>query len=67
MKNSSTVARRATDCSHHWVIATPNGAESDGYCKHCGSQKAFPNAIDDRIWTSDGFNLSGTSRRTRIA
>lgn len=67
MKKPTAIRPQSTDCQHHWVIATPNGAESDGYCKLCGSEKLFPNAIDDRVWTGDGFNLSGLPKRARIA
>ena len=63
MTQSHTGPPEIDTCQHHWIIATPNGAKSDGHCKHCGSEKLFPNTIDDRIWTSDGFSLSsGTAR-----
>jgi hypothetical protein len=67
MNKPTALRHQPEDCQHHWVIETPNGAESDGYCKHCGSQKLFPNAIDDRVWTGDGFSLSSGPRRARIA
>lgn len=67
MKKPAALHPQSEDCQHHWVIATPNGAESDGHCKHCGSEKLFANAIDDRVWTGDAFSLSGGSRRARIA
>lgn len=28
---------------HHWKIAEPQGAESEGVCKHCGGVKSFRN------------------------
>ena len=67
MNKPTTLRPQSETCQHHWVIATPNGAHSDGHCKNCGSEKLFPNAIDDRVWTSDGFSLSGGSRQARIA
>lgn len=38
-------------CAHHWVIASPNGAEmSTGRCKVCGVEKEFPNSAEDYLW-----------------
>ena len=30
-------------CSHHWVIASPEGPTSEGVCRRCGHQKKFMN------------------------
>ena len=40
-------------CTHHWVIASPNGATSTGRCKVCGMQKEFPNSAEDGLWERD--------------
>lgn len=57
-------------CRHHWVIETPNGAVSAGFCKRCGATREFKNACDDAMWLADGFNLGGSigrMRRDRLA
>ena len=38
---------------HHWVIASPNGAMSQGVCKRCGLEKEFPNSAEDGLWERD--------------
>ena len=53
------------DCSHHWVIATPNGAVSDGRCKICGRERVFRNSQEDLLWDSDSFSLNGSRYRRR--
>ena len=43
--------RAATNtCTHHWIIATPNGHFSRGICKHCGSEREFENSESERHW-----------------
>lgn len=37
-------------CTHHWIIATPNGHFSQGICKHCGSERNFENSETERLW-----------------
>lgn len=45
--------RAATSaCTHHWIIATPNGHTSRGICKHCGSERDFENSESERLWRS---------------
>ena len=39
-------------CTHHWIIATPNGHTSRGICKHCGSERDFENSESERLWRS---------------
>ncbi len=50
------------DCRHVWLIDSPNGAESVGYCGRCHSRREFYNSIpeDKRINNSDLF----TNRRS---
>lgn len=32
-----------TDCTHHWVVAQPNGPMSKAKCKKCGTKNEFSN------------------------
>lgn len=59
---ASTIAER--NCSHHWVIDTPNGTFSHGRCKRCGSTREFRNSSEDQQWSKDSFTLRGP-RTTR--
>lgn len=34
-------------CSHHWIIASPDGPTSWGRCKYCGAEREFLNSIRD--------------------
>ncbi len=55
----------ATDCRHHWVIASPNGATSLGRCKLCGAEKEFPNSAEDNLWTMNVPQSRWTGRSDR--
>ncbi len=37
-------------CVHHWAIETPNGRESEGVCKRCGTRRSFSNSNDSVMW-----------------
>ena len=39
-----------SDCSHHWVIESPNGPTSQGTCKLCGEHSEFKNSIPGTGW-----------------
>ncbi|HEX6031667.1 MAG TPA: hypothetical protein VFY90_09545 [Tepidiformaceae bacterium] len=52
-------------CRHHWVIETPNGATSGGFCKRCGESREFRNSTEDLMWDSDSFSLNGSRYRGR--
>lgn len=55
------------DCTHVWVIDSPNGSESIGYCGRCNSRREFYNSIpeDKRVNNSDLFtNRRGASRES---
>lgn len=52
-------------CRHHWVIETPNGARSHGFCKRCGTERDFRNSSEDLPWDNDNFNLGGSRGRRR--
>jgi hypothetical protein len=39
-------------CVHHWAIETPNGRESEGVCKRCGTRRSFSNSNDSVMWES---------------
>ena len=41
-----------TDCSHRWLIATPNGPTSEGVCSDCGEvRKDFSNVMQYHTWS----------------
>ena len=44
-------------CAHVWLIDSPDGATSVGYCGRCNSRREFYNSIpeDKRINNSDIF------------
>jgi len=37
------------ECSHHWIIGSPNGPTSWGQCKYCGAKKEFLNSIPEPL------------------
>ena len=39
--------------AHHWVIDTPNGALSQGKCRHCGAEQLFRNSEQDTVLSVD--------------
>jgi len=46
-------------CQHHWIIETPQGATSRGYCKRCGEEREFRNSAADHLWEDEsgsGYN-----------
>jgi hypothetical protein len=45
-----------SDCQHHWVIAAPQGAMSQGRCKRCGEEREFRNSTTDYVWDDDSTN-----------
>jgi len=55
--------RAARSCQHRWVIETPHGATSHGYCKRCGVSKRFPNAAEDALRDTGGGGLGRWARR----
>ncbi len=57
-------------CVHHWAIETPNGRESLGVCKRCGTRRSFSNSNDSVMWEQTNtlrsdFNRGG-SRSSKI-
>jgi hypothetical protein len=55
-------------CQHHWVIATPRGAMSEGRCKRCGEEREFRNSAHDYVWEGDtgsGYNAWRGARPVR--
>ena len=49
-----TVEFVESDCSHHWVIESPNGPTSVGRCRGCGERREFKNSIQITSWESEG-------------
>ena len=41
------------DCIHHWIIDSPAGSVSAGYCKICGAHRVFANYVSDFIYEGD--------------
>lgn len=58
---------RASSCRHHWIIETPNGATSRGYCKRCGSTRRFPNAAEDALWEPNAGTVGRWWTRRPVA
>ena len=50
------------DCTHRWVIDTPNGPTSMGTCKNCGAGREFQNAS---AW--DWSTWRTTEKKVRVA
>ena len=41
-------------CTHHWVIDSPNGPVSRGVCKICGAEHGFRNYAENApYWEND--------------
>jgi len=40
------------DCTHHWIIDSPNGPQSQGSCKVCGAEREFMNYLESSAWSS---------------
>ena len=62
----------APTCRHHWVIASPQGAMSQGRCKVCGEEREFRNSANDYVWedsSSGGYNAwrGVQSRPSKVA
>ena len=55
---ATTVIEQPT-CQHHWVIASPRGAMSEGRCKRCGEAREFRNSTTDYVWDDDSSKDKG--------
>ena len=42
------------DCSHRWMIESPNGPTSMGKCMDCGAEGEFKNSVPISGWDRDG-------------
>ena len=42
-----------TECSHYWIIESPNGPTSKGMCKYCGAEEEFSNYTPHSSWYED--------------
>ncbi len=51
-----------TDCSHHWIIKTPEGPVSIGKCRLCGEEKKFSNSAE----THGKWVLLGREARDKL-
>jgi hypothetical protein len=52
-KNIAERPKVKVECSHHWVIESPNGPTSRGVCKYCGAEREFWNYWSDHFWEDD--------------
>lgn len=52
-KEARVEAVERPQCRHHWLIETPQGATSKGFCKLCGAVGEFRNATVGAYWESD--------------
>ena len=52
-KNIAERPKATAECSHHWVIESPNGPTSRGICKYCGAERDFWNYLADFFWEDD--------------
>lgn len=66
---ASVATTEAPTCQHHWVIAAPQGAMSQGRCKRCGEEREFRNSTTDYVWDDDSNKDKGYTpwRGTRTA
>ncbi len=56
---AATTMTEQPSCQHHWVIASPRGAMSEGRCKRCGEEREFRNSTTDYIWDDDSTKDKG--------
>ena len=42
-------------CTHHWVIAVPNGPISEGVCQRCGHVRQFNYSAPEIRWSRTQF------------
>ena len=54
------------ECSHYWVIESPNGPMSSGRCKHCGERREFRNSVQVTSWESEGNHLHRTRAEAAV-
>ncbi len=52
-------------CSHHWIIETPNGPISMGICKLCGAKKEFMNSPEIYFWPKEKGYGKNKNKSTR--
>ncbi|MEX2159883.1 MAG: hypothetical protein WEB04_10835 [Dehalococcoidia bacterium] len=62
-----TERRQRKACRHHWIIETPHGKTSRGFCKRCGLNRRFPNAAESSLWNSSSASLGRWSNRRGVA
>lgn len=56
-QSNDITAELESDCSHHWVIESPNGPTSLGHCRTCGEEREFKNSIQITSWESEGSHV----------
>lgn len=61
----ATIGTEVPTCQHHWIIDTPRGATSLGFCKRCGEQREFRNSATDHLWEDESGNSYNAWRGVR--
>ncbi len=51
------------DCTHHWMIDSPNGPTSLGRCRDCDEVREFPNSCEDTIRVNNSDIFDGRKPR----
>ena len=62
LASSTAVGVGMAECTHRWVIDSPNGPTSMGTCKLCGADREFQNAS---AW--DWSTWRTTEKKVRVA
>jgi len=48
-RNMSEVVIKPEKCVHYWIIESPNGPTSKGWCKYCGIKADFFNDLQESL------------------
>ncbi len=51
------------NCSHRWMIESPNGPTSMGKCMVCGAEGEFKNSVPISGWDRDGSKTKKNNRK----
>ena len=42
-----------SECRHHWIIESAQGATSWGFCKRCAARREFSNSCPAMAWEKE--------------
>ena len=54
------------ECHHYWVIESPNGPTSRGFCRFCGAERDFLNSPPEFLFAKrdgDGAETKGSPNK----